>query len=683
MPNFVSSLIKARGLALVRGDGVSYPLDPETTTSVYAGYYFVGLIITSEDTKIEVTFVSKGESKIALVTIQDPFSTPAEVKYMETPDPGFAFMGWYSASDGKGIKAGSETKFSLGQTWYSYFIPLRYTITIVSDTPSYTDSVEVTGPFTLHVVEKSLYYTDLTNSTNVLMFDCLSIPGWYVTYYGDRNNYGREITGDYGASPKLTRNIVIDLYMAMGVYELSLKFKYNSNDIAPSEDFLITGWRVGVTNNYHTGDGIENIPYSEIENGLTLPVPVNSQYTFRELYSVDENGIRNKINYSEGRYALFLANFSGGTSVTLEFIMDMGRYMIEFRLNDDAETVFKYQDSITKDEFFIMPSVQRNYFKTGWTFKGLRITGDDTLYQERATVQLTQEMIDGSVYCVVFVEAVWEKLSYAIEFGLQPYTGTIPGLTEIKVGDGVTLPSVSGYTGYKVSGWHWYKGINDSESFATNPVLTKEIIDTYADGQTIRMQAEWTSKTYILKVDPATSYKFDTKTAVYGDSFTLWNNTYTRAYMKFGGWTVGEELYGNSSIAIFNEAMAAIGDANGDVVIFGMKWNSSEYQIRYDLDGGMGIAPFDDTPYIIDTTPLELADADTESSFYRDGYTFIGWKYSQMSDISTSTYPVCSIPFWLRTPIRTTSSPCTPCGPRSHTRSSTISAEEDREPAHP
>ncbi|NLL94824.1 MAG: leucine-rich repeat protein [Thermoplasmatales archaeon] len=637
MPRFVSSLMKARELTLVKGDGATYPLDPETTTSVYAGYYFVELRIVSEDAKIDVIFVSKGVTETVSVNVQAPFSVPAELKYMETEDPGFRFMGWYSADGGKGIRAGSETRFSPGQAWYAYFTPLGYTITIVSDSPAYSHSVEVTGPFTLHTDDdKSLYYTDLTTGTAQLpLFSHLSIPGWSVSYYGDKGNHGREITGDYGTDPKLTGDMIVDLYMTMNVYDVSLKFRYNHNDIPSDEEFFITGLGVGVSNVYHTGDRIEGIPYSEIENGLALPVPKNHQYSFRELYSVDEKGGRSRINYENERYALFLANFGGGTSVTLEFAMDMGRYIIEFDLDDDGRngepTVFTYQDSLAIGEFFLMPSVQRNYFKTGYTFKGLKVVGDDTLYGEREPVELTQEMIDLSKSCVVSVKADWEKISYTIEFDLRPHTGTVDALEGVKVDDDVTFPSVSGYTGYRVSGWSWSKGGDVSEPFADGPKLTKEIIDRYAEGRTISLKAEWAAKTYTLKVDPATSYKFEVKTVVYGESFTLWTNIYTRAFVKFAGWTVGDEVYGNSALATLNETMAAIGDESEDVIIFGMKWISSEYQIRYDLDGGTGTMPYDDKPYIIDETDLVLAADD--GSFYRDGYTFIGWKYSRLSDI--------------------------------------------------
>jgi len=622
MPKFRDSLVNIKGITLMRSDRATYAMDVDVT-HILVGYHFSTIVLLSESTLIEIEFIRDGTTYPAEVEIQSPFNVPDDLKYLEQADVGYAFGGWWTSEDGKGIKAGPDTKFSIGQRWYAYFIPLDYVLTIVSDDPEYNATFDIVGPYSLHVVNGSLYYRDTVNTSNVLVYDARTIAGYTVSNYSDRNNFGRQITGDYLG---LYGDIIVDLYLTMNMYDLELKFVYNGADISPDESFSILDWDVGVGTQFHTGSVIERIPYSMIQNGLVMPTPVHNEYAFSEMHSSSKT-----VSFTSGRYLLTLDNFGGQTSTVITYVMEKDRYTIQFQLQDDDDTSFNNSVSILVGESFMMPSVARNYSKTGYTFSHLSIDGIEGTYQERQSVILTQEMADNAKYCVVTVNAIWTPVSYTIGFDLSPYKGTLDSMTQIEVGTEISLPNVTGHSGYRVSGWHWYSASGISDSFEGKVLLTQDVVRDYADGTDIILKVEWAAKTYTLEVDPSTGYKFETKTATFGEDFTLWTNTYSRSFMKFAGWSIGTTLYKDSSTVRVDSVMAAAGDSNNDRVIFSMSWIDNEYQVQYNLDGGEGQIPVDDNAYIVNRTEFNLAESD--GSFYQDGYTFVGWKYSKSSYI--------------------------------------------------
>jgi len=622
VPTFFDSLLTVNGVFVYKADG-SEPYQLETgITQFYAGHYITGIAIVSENMTINVTFVRDNDAHVAEVNLQGKFEVPEDLKYLETPLPGYAFGGWWSGSGGKGIKAGENTKFSVGQTWHAYFVPMEFKLSIVSTKPVFSDELDVVGPYTLHVVNGSLYYTDLNNTGNVLVFDAKGIPGYSVSSYMDDGSM-KPITGDYGA---LTTDIVVELYMTENKYDLELKFMYDGSYVSAEESFSIIGWEVGAGTSFHTGSMVEDIPYRMIENGLIMPVPVHDSYAFTSMTCA-----AGSVPYRNGNYVLTLDSFNGALSMEIVYVMQKDMYTIQFQLMDDLDSSYNNYESIAVGQTFMMPSVDMKYFKTGYLFSHFEVAGSDVRYQERQSVTLTQEMADMAKYCVVVVRAIWESESYTIGFDLDPYKGTLDAIEGVTVGKEIVLPAVTGYSGYRVSGWHWYSAAGVSDSFEGKVVLTQDIVRDYADGTNITLQVEWIAKTYSLDVDSSTGYKFETKTATFGEDFTLWTNTYNRSFMKFAGWSIGTTLYKDSSTVRLDSVMAAAGDANNDRIVFSMSWIDNEYQVQYNLDGGEGQIPVDDNAYVVNRSEFKLAGNDGE--FYQDGYTFVGWKYSKSSYI--------------------------------------------------
>jgi len=62
-------------------------------------------------------------------------------------------------------------------------------------------------------------------------------------------------------------------------------------------------------------------------------------------------------------------------------------------------------------------------------------------------------------------------------------------------------------------------------------------------------------------------------------------------------------------------------------------WISNEYRVQYNLDGGEGDAPVDNNVYIVNDADTPFVLAPEDPTFYRDGYNFVGWKYSLTTSI--------------------------------------------------
>ena len=445
IPMFTDATLNVNTLMISRADGTSYTMDV-SLMSFRAGHYITTISIMSENMKIDVTFVRDGVPYDAEVDLQSKFEVPSELKYLENPPAGYMFGGWWTAEGGMGFRADENTKFSINQTWYAYFEPLEFTITVESLRPSYSHSVTVVGPFTLHVVNGSLYYTDLNYATNTLIFDARSIPGYSVNSYLDNNNM-KPITGDYGVN---TSNMVVDLYLTENRYELELRFFYDGGYISSEEMFSIYGWDIGVGTQFNTGSTIGDIPYNMIENGLIMPIPLHDVYAFSSM-----NSDAGAVPYRNGNYVLTLDSFDGDMSTIVTYVMQKDTYTVRFAIGDDTNASYNNYDSISVGQTFMMPSVDLRYFKTGFTFSHFVVPGSNGEYAERQSVTLTQEMAEAAEFCMVTVSAVWSPLTYNIGFDLGAYDHEIQSLEGIIVGTEITLPQVSGYSGYRVSGWHW------------------------------------------------------------------------------------------------------------------------------------------------------------------------------------------------------------------------------------
>ena len=626
VPSFIQSeLIKKSSVMLVSADGLkSYNLTTDTE-SVYAGMKYSEIRLTYVEVYIDVTFVDwEDVSHVVSVKLRSKFVIPPELASLETAPEGYEFNGWWTAKGGSGVKANENTTFYFNQKWYVDFQPLSYTIQVktkatIPGEPTREVEQTVYGPYTLHVVGNSLYYTDAKTTVSTMIFDGGSITGWTVDHYQD--NRGRSITGDTGplVGDRTGENAIF-IRLSMNLYDLTLEFYNGSTPIEESQIFKIRGWEIGDGEDYHFGTVIKDVKYTLLENGLDMPVPINQTYAFNNLVAGSTVVPRSE----DGHYYLREAYFEDSDTITIRYNMDIGVYTVEFAMNDDASSVAFDGPLKVGDSLWL--NAADFYTKVGYNFHHYSIPGDTTEYKDARAVTITEAMAASSTFCVITVSAVWTPIEYSITFDLGDYSAEIPAQT-VNNGGTVTLPDVSAYYGHYAESWFWTKGAVKSDTFTANPTLTSEIITTYADGLNIVIGVNWALKTYTLNVLGDTSYK-EIENVKLGDTVKLWEHGYVPQYKAFSGWGIGEARYSEGDVT-FDAVMAAAGDSNSGVVSFTMVVIDIQYHVRYDADGGVG-SIVDLKLYVIGDE-FALAEPDS-SEFYKTGYSFIGWRYSKDSD---------------------------------------------------
>jgi len=622
IPQFLQSeVIHVNSITLFVADGMkSYSL-PIDTASVFAGVYYNGITLGYEDVMIQVTFISKGDTEFAMVKLRSSFELPPELSYMEQEPAGYRFDGWWDDATG-GVKAiVGVTPFDTGDVWYAHFVPVDYTLELRSTagSPTYDNSWTMHGPYVLHVVSNSLYYTDAVQTENKLLFAGDTIPGWSVANYED--NSGRTITGDTDPmTGDRTGANSIFIRMSMNNYDFTLRFYSGGVELPSSETFYIRGWAIGEGDEYHSGSTISGVSYSYIENGLDMPIPTNQTHAFNNMI-----GGNATIPNIDGKYTLTLDYFEGAQSITIRYNVDTGVYTVQFVMNDDVETTAVAGTYAVGDDVWMIAADY--YEKIGYQFSSYSIPGSASQYSDRRYVTITDGMAANASFCVITVSANWNAIDYTVSFDLSPYE-YVPSTQTVVNGGAVVLPDVSGYHGWTAVSWYWFKGAEKSATFTADTVLTSDIISDYADGTNLSIGVNWELKTYKANVRGDTTYSVINDLKL-GDTFTLWTPTYIQPFKEFAGWAIDDTIYPEGEV-VFDAIMAEAGDGNSDTVSFVLTVVDIRYHVQYNPNGGSGNIE-DLNTYVIGD-PFHVAIPD-ESVFYKYGYSFVGWKYSLDDDV--------------------------------------------------
>jgi hypothetical protein len=540
-------------------------------------------------------------------------------------DPGYSFRGWFKID---GVPTSQEakegvTRYSLGQVWYAIYDPLEYTIQVENTapgTPAYSGPVfKAYGPYTIHIVGGSMYYTD-TKVADKKIFDVTNdIPGYSVIFFGDKDLGGGKINDN----TTFTKNLNVTANISINSYTLNLRFvedTFDGSEIPSTYTFIINDWAITSVTEFHTGSTTDSFNYTYLQDGLIMPLPVSQSMAFSEMYAGDT-----KLYDEGGSYILRLVNFEGTNSATITYVMKSGLYTIEFDFDVEGVANRPYPEPVQLNQDFEIIFPATYYVKPGYHFVYYSIEGSSQQYNLGDSVTLTQALIDHAQYCVVTVKAIWEKNQYKVIFDVDP--SSAPTVT-IREGEQIIMPDLTDYTGHYISGWKWYKGTEESAVFTGEQItMTSEIIDAYEDNGDIHVKCVWAGKTYRLMYQ---GIELDDIIIVtYNDiqqpEITLWTME-DREYETFRGWKIGEITYANCGVVPLDDNMAAAGDANNNDVIFDMVWKLKEYYIRYDLSGGTGDKPDETGPYVLgdDPTPFEPASGSALSNY---GYYFAGWNY--------------------------------------------------------
>ncbi len=638
IPHFESEQTHISSILMIGAGNLEISIS-ETTTQIYIGYAFNEISMQSADTNVTVYFIRDGVRHSAEVLLRSHFQYPDSLKdqegrnVLEIPSPGYEFVGWYSAASG-GYKAGEDTLFKNGQTWYARFEALSYQITVMDSGGTYATTT-VVGPYVLYNTEDNLYYTDLNHDNQTLIIKKNDIEGYWIELYMDSGYKTIEVGGNTG---QLVGDRSVVVKKNINYYTVNMQFLYNGSPVADDVVFTMNGWGIGSERTYTNASApISNVPFTIFKNGLVTPAPLSDNYTLSQLIVNDM-----VVSLRDSQYVVDKSYLTNNLNVNFVFVLTEGQYAVEFRIGDDAGTVVNNGIAYSEHDTITMIA-DNNFVRVGYTFVGFRIAGHDGTLLPMTQIALTREMINQSQYCVVTAEGVWAELDYTIRFDLAGYTGANPpaSIPNVIIGDTITLPdATSTYRiGQSISGWHFILGERVSTVSHSVPfVLDKMMIEGYADeNRVITMQCEWLAKTYTVRVDPNAGTKqfLPMNNIQYGDTIILWDiGSYSKSFMMFGGWSIGEDgtKYPSSASARVDDELAYYGDTHEGMITFFFYWVPYEYSIQYRLDGGEGDAPVDNNVYEVNSpnTPLVLADS---TGFERAGYSFVGWRYALDSSV--------------------------------------------------
>ena len=145
---------------------------------------------------------------------------------------------------------------------------------------------------------------------------------------------------------------------------------------------------------------------------------------------------------------------------------------------------------------------------------------------------------------------------------------------------------------------------------------TRVEVSSEVPAAALELFAHWTPASYVIRYNAnGGSGSMADQSFTYGSSVTLRANTFRRDGCAFIGWALsadGPVVYADQ------RQISTIGAIQGGVINLYAQWMASQYAVRYDSNGGIGVMT-NDTFTIGETATL------SRNSFTRTGYVFIGW----------------------------------------------------------
>ncbi|CAB4329727.1 MAG: OmpA family protein [Actinobacteria bacterium] len=218
----------------------------------------------------------------------------------------------------------------------------------------------------------------------------------------------------------------------------------------------------------------------------------------------------------------------------------------------------------------------------------------------------------------VTLKAIWTPDVYTITYDRNNGGGTTPSDDSYTYGEsGVTLDDGSSMSldHYYFDGW----SVSGAAPAVSQPFTTD------AD---VTLKAIWTPDDYTISYDinSGSGTTPSDQTYTYGDApgVTLADDTgISRDHYSFDGWSVSGSLPSETSPFT----------TDADVTLKAI-WTPDEYTISYDINGGTGTTPSDQT-YTYDESGVTLDDG---TGLSLDHYIFDGWSVSGATPAETSPF---------------------------------------------
>ena len=137
--------------------------------------------------------------------------------------------------------------------------------------------------------------------------------------------------------------------------------------------------------------------------------------------------------------------------------------------------------------------------------------------------------------------------------------------------------------------------------------------------------AHWSPETYVIRYNAnGGNGNMADQSFVYGSSVTLRANSFWRQNCSFTGWGVTAE---GPVVYADKKDLSTIGAIQGGVINLYAQWTATQYAVRYDSNGGVGIMTND-------TFTTGVSATLSPNAFTRAGYVFIGWAATADGEVS-------------------------------------------------
>lgn len=468
---------------------------------------------------------------------------------------GYTFAGWYSDSNYT-IKVTEITKGSTGnKTFYAKWTANQYTIRY--------DGNGATGG-SMEDTVSCKYGTSYTLSANGYTKKGYKFAGWATSASG------AVVYANQASVKNLTstNGKVKVLYAKWAL--ASYKITYNLN---------------GGKNNSENPTA-----YKMTTATITLKNPTRTGYTFQGWYS--DSAYKTKVTQ--------IAKGSTGNK-TLYAKWTANKYTI--RYNKNGATGGSMADT-TSCKYGTEYTLRANAFtRKGYTFTGWATSADgDVVYADKASVKnLTSK--NGAVKTLY---AKWKLTTYKITYNLNGGKNHSSNPSNYKITTATITLKNPTRTGYTFKGWY-----SDS--------AYKTKVTQIAKGSTGNktLYAKWEANSYKIRYNKngATGGTMADTSCIYGKSYTLRTNAFTKKGYTFAGWATsasGDVVYANKA------SVKNLSSTNGAVKTLYAKWKKNTYKITYNLNGGKNHSSNPAT-YTVTTATIMLKNPT------RTGYTFKGW----------------------------------------------------------
>lgn len=353
---------------------------------------------------------------------------------------------------------------------------------------------------------------------------------------------------------------------------------------------LIAKWQINtyaITYNLNGGTATNEATFT-VEDALTITAPTKMGYTFDGWMGTDIDDITKTLTISKGTIGNreYTANWTAKT------------YTVTY--NGNGGTPSKTSDTATYDEYLTLATAERRGYKfDGWKEDNKIYTSGDW-------------KTDKSVILV----AQWSIIKYNITYNLDG--GSATNVATYTVNDTITLnnPTRAGYT---FTGWTY--------SGQTTPTKTVSFSNEIGN-KTFTANWQANLNTIIFNANSGVGEMQPQK--IYTDSReNLTTNLFVKSGYTFMGWATSA----SGSVAYYDGANYKMG-ANSVYNLYAI-WSRDTYTVGYNLNGGTATSP---TTYNVDTDTFTL------NNPTRDGYEFIGWTGTDLTDYTMSvTIPKGSV----------------------------------------